>query len=204
MIDKTVLNRFNVIYDRVNDFYQFEKIEKDQKVTKLIKLGLNFYIETKDEECLYHSGTDFYLTDLKLDKIFVYLYDLKDNYYGYIGSQIVRNILTDVYKIHSKSEDGQRFIYTIYVQKKLSDMNEGYFTHIPVQFKIERLIENGNELEETTVYNFYDFKKIENDDEYASGFDISECDFPNSKVSFNLIAKNGKFIFTRNFHMKHI
>lgn len=191
-----VSEKYRIVWDRPNQFYSYDKLRDDgQRATRVISPRINMLIETEKGRCFYHDLAKFYEANKELNDLIARLYELNKNLFDHVGSQLVRGIATEVYRYNllplSAVGAGADFeITTINVQQKLSELNE--FTYFePVSYRVERF-NTSNHLQQSTLYDIYDFDAIESDAQYAEDFQIDECVVP--KTEFILAAKNGEHL----------
>ena len=188
-----VLAKYQIVWDRRNQFYSYDKLEDGQTTTRMISPRIHMLIEIEKGRCLYHDLAKFYERNKELNHLIDRLYQLNRDLFDHVGSQVVRGIATDVYRYNLQSLDhhsGEDLeITTINVQQKPSELNE--FTYDPVVYRVERF-NASNHLQQSIVFNIFDFEAIENEAQYAEHFQIDECVVPKSE--FILAAKNGEHL----------
>ena len=190
--DSKKFNRTRVLIDRTDNFKLYENADKDtieifkEKPKQLFKITKNLFCENYFNQ---KPATD----SNELLKIFDELAadEKNKNAYHKVGTQVIRNIVTDVYKKEIDKDSNLTYI-TLYLDKIKSETSKNI--HEPVQIRFEQFKKDDqkNILVNSQLYNIYGFENIENDDKLVEALDVSECIHKSQIIEFNLVAKRGE------------
>lgn len=193
--DQTLKNdkysRTKIVIDKVDDFKSYADVDND---TVKIYEGTHKLLFEITNGLFCKS---YYQETPKMDsQLFKTLDDLADSPGDYlkVGTQMVRNILTDVFRKSEQVPSGGLEVTTLYLEQQQSDTNTDELTHDPVQITFEEFTVKGqiHSIQNSLQYNFFDFESIKNDNELERGLDLEQC-IDESNVAFlSIVAKRGE------------
>lgn len=117
--------------------------------------------------------------------------------YFLVGNQMVRGVLTDVYRKESEDKDTlDRTAVTLYLSELTSESDDQPILHQPLQIRIEEFHKSEGVYQRTAsrLYNIFEFETID-ENELVKSLDISECVDSSLMVDLILIAESGIIIF---------
>jgi len=188
IFEEILVGRKRILVDQLTGYKRFE--ENGTILTKiydsqhkiLFELGENLFCKS-----YYNEKPPQDVNQELLDALMDIKANIKD--YKLVGNEMVRNILTRVYKKKIQTHNDKNLkVISLKLQKAQSEKES--FTHEPVQIRIESFKRLDQEYKKTSsfLFNFYDFINVKNDDELVQALDLTDCVDQSMVSEFTLIA----------------
>ena len=190
VVKKRSIKRKKILIDYEHNLIRYEDYGTNEIKIYDVKNKILFNL-TENGYCDSHYNADI-SGDInpKLLQTLGYILQNGPKEYYSVGRQVVRNVLTNVYRKKTVNDEGFNTA-TLYLQQTQSEKNRESFTHDPVQIRIEEYTLGGKKPKSSLLFNFYDFEKIKNDDDLADTFDVSQCVDKSMTDEFSLVGSKG-------------
>ena len=182
----TSVSRTEFVLDYRRGLIRFQNLTDTNLVKIQLKNKLLFELP-EDGPCIHHHDQSLDESGELID-LLKYLSLQKRTSFFLVGAKRIRGIMTNVYRRLEENTENTK-ITTLYLKETQSSEQ---LTHDPVRahFETYRMSNSRYELDESVLYNFYEFRSI-NDDELVDEFDLSQCVEETMVIDFSLGAKRG-------------